>query len=219
MRKLKRFFAYYKPHKKLFTIDLICSFIISICNMFYPMIARQIMNDYVPNKNLQFLIIWTVVLACIYILKGILNYVVGYWGHVLGVRIQGDMRKDLFGHIQTLPFSFFDENKTGNIMSRIINDLFEVSELAHHGPEDVFNSFLSIVGALLMLYFIHPLMALIVLLYVPLMILFAAKARVKMSQAFDKSRAEVAELNAEIESSVAGIRVTKAYNADAKERA
>ena len=219
MRKLKRFFAYYKPHKKLFTIDLICSFIISICNMFYPMIARQIMNDYVPNKNLQFLIIWTVVLACIYILKGILNYVVGYWGHVLGVRIQGDMRKDLFGHIQTLPFSFFDENKTGNIMSRIINDLFEVSELAHHGPEDVFNSFLSIVGALLMLYFIHPLMAFIVLLYVPLMILFAAKARVKMSQAFDKSRAEVAELNAEIESSVAGIRVTKAYNADAKERA
>lgn len=218
MKKISRFFAYYKPHRKLFIMDLICSFIISVCNMFYPMIARQIMNDYVPNRNLQFLIIWAIVLAAIYILKSILTYVVGYWGHVLGVRIQGDMRKDLFSHIQTLPFSFFDENKTGNIMSRIINDLFEVSELAHHGPEDVFNSFLSIIGALVMLYFIHPLMALVVLCYVPLMILFAAKARTKMSRAFDAARVEVAALNAEIESSVSGVRITKAYNASATER-
>ena len=218
MKKLPRFFAYYKPHKKLFVMDLICSFIISVCNMFYPMIARQIMNDYVPNKNLQLLIVWAIVLAAIYILKSILTYVVGYWGHVLGVRIQGDMRKDLFSHIQTLPFSYFDENKTGNIMSRIINDLFEVSELAHHGPEDVFNSFLSIIGALCMLYFIHPLMSLVVLCYVPLMILFAAKARKKMSKAFDDARVEVAALNAEIESSVSGVRITKAYNASATER-
>lgn len=218
MTKLTRFFAYYKPHRKLFITDLICSFIISVCNMFYPMIARQIMNDYVPNKNLRFLIIWAVALALIYVLKSILTYIVGFWGHVLGVRIQGDMRKDLFSHIQTLPFSFFDENKTGNIMSRIINDLFEVSELAHHGPEDIFNSFLSIIGALIMLYFIHPLMALVVLCYVPLMILFAAKARKKMSKAFDDARVEVAALNAEIESSVSGVRITKAYNAGATER-
>jgi ATP-binding cassette subfamily B protein len=128
------------------------------------------------------------------------------------------MRRDLFSHIQTLPFSFFDENKTGNIMSRIINDLFEVSELAHHGPEDVFNSFLSIIGALVMLYFIHPLMAVVVLCYVPLMILFAAKARKKMSRAFDNARVEIAALNAEIESSVSGVRITKAYNAGATER-
>ena len=130
MKKLKRFFSYYKPHRKMFVIDLICAFTISVCNMFYPMIARNIMNDYVPNQNLRLLIVWAIVLADIYALKCVLTFVVGYWGHVLGVKIQGDMRRDLFRHIETLSFSYFDENKTGNVMSRIVNDLFEVSELA-----------------------------------------------------------------------------------------
>lgn len=218
MNMLKRFFGYYKPHKKLFILDLVCSFTISVCNMFYPMIARNIMNNYVPNKNLQLLIVWAVVLACIYILKSILTYIVGCWGHILGVRIQGDMRRDLFRHVETLSFSFFDENKTGVVMSRIVNDLFEVSELAHHGPEDVFNSFISIIGALIMLGIINPWLSLIVLCYVPLMVFFAAKARDKMNRAFEESRKKVAELNAEIESSLSGIRVTKAYNAEEKER-
>lgn len=213
MKKLKRFFGYYKPHKKLFLIDLVCSFTISVCNMFYPMIARNIMNDYVPNGALGLLITWAIVLACIYALKSVLTFIVGYWGHVLGVRIQGDMRRDLFRHIETLPFSYFDDNKTGSIMSRILNDLFEVSELAHHGPEDVFNSFISIIGALVMLCLINPWLALIVFCYVPFMIFFAARARGKMSRAFDESRKKVAILNAEIESSVSGVRVTKAYNA------
>lgn len=210
---IRRFFKYYKPHKKLFILDLICSFLISVCNMFYPMIARNIMNDYVPNSNLRLLIVWAIALALIYILKCVFTFIVGYWGHVLGVRIQGDMRQDLFRHIETLSFSFFDENKTGNVMSRIINDLFEVSELAHHGPEDLFNSFLSIIGALIMLALINPWLSLIVLCYVPFMLFFAVKARRKMKDAFSESRKKVAELNAEIESSVSGVRVTKAYNA------
>ena len=213
MKKIKRFFRYYKPYKKMFFFDLICSFTISVCNMFYPMIARNIMNDYVPNQNLRLLIVWAIVLAAIYALKSVLTFVVGYWGHVLGVKIQGDMRRDLFRHIETLSFSFFDENKTGNVMSRIVNDLFEVSELAHHGPEDVFNSFLSIVGALIMLALINPWLSLIVVVYVPFMILFAVKARRRMSNAFDDSRKKVAMLNAEIESSITGVRITKAYNA------
>ncbi|MBQ3505901.1 MAG: ABC transporter ATP-binding protein [Clostridia bacterium] len=217
MKSIRRFFGYYRPHKKLFVIDLICSFCISVCNMFYPMIARNIMNDYVPNENLRLLITWAIVLAGIYALKCVLTFVVGFWGHVLGVRLQGDMRRDLFGHIQTLPFSFFDENKTGGVMSRIVNDLFEVSELAHHAPEDLFNSCISIVGALIMLALINPLLSLIVLAYVPFMIFFAAKARRRMNEAFDESRKKVAALNAEIESSVSGIRVTKAYNADETE--
>ena len=217
MKFIKRFFGYYKPHKKLFLFDLVCSFLISVCNMFYPMIARNIMNDYVPNQNLRLLVIWAVVLAVIYAIKGILTFVVGYWGHVLGVRIQGDMRADLFKHIERQPFSFFDENKTGSVMSRLINDLFEVSELAHHGPEDVFNSCLSIVGALVMLCTINGWLALIVFCYIPLMLLFAVKARGRMSKAFDESRAKVAELNAEIESSITGVRVTKAYNAEKAE--
>ena len=217
MNSVGRFFKYYKPHKKMFALDLICSFAISVCNMFYPMIARNIMNDYVPNGNLRLLIVWAIVLAGIYAVKSILTFVVGYWGHVLGVRIQGDMRRDLFRHVETLSFSFFDENKTGNIMSRIVNDLFEVSELAHHAPEDLFNSFISIVGALVMLSFINPWLSLIVLCYVPLMIFFAAKARARMNRAFDESRKKVAVLNAEIESSVSGVRVTKAYNAERAE--
>ena len=218
MNKLKRFFVFYKPHKKMFIFDLLCSFTISVCNMFYPMIARSIMNEFVPNKNLRMLIVWAIVLAAIYALKSVLTFIVGYWGHVLGVKIQGDMRRELFNHIETLPFSFFDENKTGNVMSRIVNDLFEVSELAHHAPEDVFNSFISIIGALVMLCFINPWLSLVVLCYIPLMILFAAKARNKMNQAFDESRKKVAELNAEIESSISGVRVTKAYNAEDIER-
>ncbi len=217
MNTLKRFIKYYKPHRKLFFFDLICSFTISVCNMFYPMIARNIMNDYVPNENLRLLITWAIVLACIYALKCLLTFIVGYWGHVLGVRIQGDMRRDLFRHIETLPFSFFDENKTGNVMSRIVNDLFEVSELAHHGPEDLFNSFISIIGALVMLGLINPWLSLIVVCYVPFMVLFAAKARNRMNKAFDESRKKVALLNAEIESSVSGVRVTKAYNAEKTE--
>lgn len=214
MKLIRRFFSYYRPHRRLFALDLICSFTISVCNMFYPMIARNIMNDYVPNQNLQLLVVWAVALAAIYALKSFLTFIVGYWGHVLGVRIQGDMRQALFRHIETLPFSFFDENKTGSVMSRIVNDLFEVSELAHHGPEDLFNSFISIIGALVMLCTINGWLALIVLCYIPFMLFFAVKARGRMNKAFDESRKKVAEINAEIESSVSGVRITKAYNAE-----
>ena len=217
MNKIQRFCAYYKPHKKLFFIDLICSFIISVCNMFYPMIARGIMNNVELNPSLQFILIWGAVMAVIYVVKSLLTYIVGYWGHVLGVRMQGDMRRDLFNHIQKQSFAYFDENKTGSIMSRILNDLFEVSELAHHGPEDVFNSMLSIIGAIAMLCFVNPWLALAVVLYIPLMLLFAARARRNMSKAFKESREEVAALNAEIESSISGVRVTKAYNAHLQE--
>lgn len=108
MKLVRRFFSYYKPHKRLFLLDLVCSFTISVCNMFYPMIARNIMNDYVPNQNLRLLIVWAIVLAAIYAVKSVLTYIVGYWGHVLGVRIQGDMRRALFRHIETMPFSFLD---------------------------------------------------------------------------------------------------------------
>ena len=180
--------------------------------MFYPMIAREIMQA-VEIKDLQFIITWAIVLFAIYAVKSVLTFIVGYWGHVLGVRIQADMRKALFRHIERLSFAFFDENKTGSVMSRLTSDLFEVSELAHHGPEDLFNSCLSIVGSLVMLTTINGWLALAVLLYIPLMVLFAGFARTKMNTAFTNSRKRVAELNAEIESSLTGVRVTKAYNA------
>lgn len=187
-RLVKRFFSYYKPYKKGFVFDLFCSFVIAACNMFYPMVAREVMNNFVPNRNLNLIIVWAAVLALIYILKSILTYIVTYFGHVLGVKIQGDMRRELFRHVETLSFSYFDSHKTGGVMSRIVNDLFEVSELAHHAPEDIFNSFLSIVGAIVMVCTLHPILALMIVIYVPFMVFFAVKARHNMSKASAKSR-------------------------------
>lgn len=214
---VKRFFSYYKPYKKGFIFDLFCSFVIAACNMFYPMVAREVMNNFVPNKNLQLIIVWAAVLALIYILKSALTFIVTYFGHVLGVKIQGDMRRELFRHVETLSFAYFDSHRTGSVMSRIVNDLFEVSELAHHAPEDIFNSFLSIVGAILMVYTLSPYLALTILIYVPFMVFFADKARHNMSKASAKARKKIAVLNSELESSVSGVRVTKAYNAEEKE--
>ena len=188
-----------------------------MCNLFYPAVARMIMNDLVPNKAIALILVWAGVLLAVYLFKAALTYIVGYWGHVLGVRIQADMRRQFFSHVERLPFSYFDETRTGTIMSRIVNDLFETSELAHHGPEDTFTSFISIAGAVVMLLFVDPWLALIVALFVPLMVLFAVKMRGRMHGAFSRSREKIAEVNAEIESSVSGIRVTKAYTAEERE--
>lgn len=152
---ISKFFAYFKPHKKLFIIDLVSSFLIAVCNLFYPFVTRVIINDFVPNKLLTLMLVWGGALLLVYAVKAALTFIVNYWGHVLGVRIQADMRRKLFRHVETLPFSFFDENRTGTIMSRIVNDLFEVSELCHHGPEDTLMSVISIVGAIVMLALIN----------------------------------------------------------------
>lgn len=210
---LKRFFSYYKPHLKLFTLDMLCALIVAVCNLFYPKITGNIIDIYVPEGRLDLVLIWSGVLLGIYVVKALLNYVIQYWGHVMGVRIQGDMRRDFFNHLQRLPLSYFDENKTGTIMSRIINDLFEISELAHHGPEDLFLSLISLVGALVMVALINPWLALITLAIVPLMCWFAIIQRRHQKQAFADMRKETGEINAQVESSVSGIRVSRAYTA------
>ena len=210
---LKRFFSYYKPHLKLFTLDMLCALIVAVCNLFYPKITGNIIDIYVPEGRLDLVLIWSGVLLGIYVAKALLNYVIQYWGHVMGVRIQGDMRRDFFNHLQRLPLSYFDENKTGTIMSRIINDLFEISELAHHGPEDLFLSLISLVGALVMVALINPWLALITLAIVPLMCWFAIIQRRRQKQAFADMRKETGEINAQVESSVSGIRVSRAYTA------
>lgn len=210
----KKFCSYYKPHWKLFTIDLICAFIVAICNLVYPTLTRSIMNDYVPNKNLQALIIAAIVLLLIYVVKSLLNFVIQYWGHIVGVRIQGDMRKELFTHLEALPFSYFDENKTGTIMSRIINDLMDIAELAHHGPEDIFISLITLIGScVLMAITIDPWLTLIVFIFIPFIIVFAMGRRKRMRDAFKTMREETGKINSQVESSVSGIRVSKAYTA------
>lgn len=208
---IKRFFSYYKPHKKLFAFDLFCALLQAACTLAFPLITKNIINDYVPNKRLNLLIIWCTVLLAIYFLKAILAYIIQYWGHVLGVRIQSDMRKAMFRHLQKLPFTFFDENKTGAIMSRLVNDLFDISELAHHAPEDLFISAVTIIGSFVILSTINLPLSVIVFCFIPLMLFFAVKSRNRMNAAFKKMREETANVNADVETAVSGVRVTKAY--------
>ena len=209
---IKKFLSYYKPHMKLFTIDMICALIVAGCNIAYPIIVDLITNTYI--NNLHMILILGGVLLLIYIIKALLNFVIQYWGHILGVRIQGDMRKDIFIQLQSLPFSYLDENKTGTLMSRIVNDLMDISELAHHGPEDLFISTISLIGSFIVMFiFVDYILSLIVFAIIPFIIWFAATRRKKMLNAFKDMREKVGEVNASVESSISGIRVSRAYSA------
>lgn len=213
MGTIKKFARYYKPHLKLFIIDLICAFGVAVCNLVYPKVAGKM----IETANLNYVLLFSAILLGIFTLKAFLLYVVTYWGHVVGVRIQGDMRDELFRHLQKLPFSYYDETKTGSIMSRLINDLFEVSELAHHGPEDLFLSVITIIGTLIMVGLINPWLAVIFIIIIPIIIVIAVKLRLSLMDAFKRSREKTSEINAAVESAVSGIRVSKAYNAEAHE--
>ncbi|APF25913.1 ABC transporter family protein [Clostridium sporogenes] len=208
---LKEFISYYKPHKKLFVLDMIAAFIVALCDLFYPMITRQIINDIIPNGKIRLLFFWAISLLIIYIIKYFLNHFIQYWGHMVGVRIQADMRKRVFNHLQTLPFTYFDENKTGVIMSRIINDLMEISELAHHGPEDLFISIIMLIGSFIILCTINVPLTIISFIFIPILVWFSMKNRLKMEKAFMDSRVKIGDLNADLENSIAGIRVSKAF--------
>ncbi len=214
----KRFASYYKPHVKLFAIDMVCAFVISVFNLVYPYITKEIINNYVPNKLMYLLLAGAGLLLGLYVIKACLNYVLQYWGHVVGVRIQADMRRELFDHLQKLPFSYYDDNKTGVIMSRMTNDLFEISELAHHGPEDVFLSLITLVGAFVMLALINVYLALIVFAVVPFGVVISVLLRNRMKKASRAVRVFQGEINADIESAVSGIRISRAYGAEEHER-
>jgi len=214
---IKKFLSYYKPHMKLFILDMVCALLVALCNLFYPFITKNIINVYAPGGMLDLMIIWICVLLAIFIIKAVLNYIIQYWGHLVGLRIQADMRNDMFRHLQKLPFSYYDETRTGSIMSRLINDLFDIAELAHHAPEDLLLSVITIIGALIMIIFINPWLALIIGIVIPIAVLVAFKMRKGMMAAFRKMREETANINSGIESSVSGIRVSKSYTASVHE--
>ncbi|MDW5300190.1 MAG: ABC transporter ATP-binding protein [Sedimentibacter sp.] len=209
---IKRFVSYYKPVKKIFIIDMICAFVIAVCDLFYPIITRNIINIYVPEQQLNLMITWLVALGLIYVLKVGLNYYITYYGHIMGVIMQANMRKDIFEHLQDLPFVFFDENKTGTLSSRIINDLMDISELAHHGPEDLFISVVMLIGSFTILSIINLPLALIVFSVIPFLIFIAMKLRIRMADTFMETRVTIGEVNATIENSISGIRVSKAFS-------
>lgn len=214
---LVRFASYYKPHKTLFIIDMICAFTISAFNLVYPYITKEIINNYVPNKLVTTLLCAAGFLLGFYIIKAGLNYFLHCWGHIVGVRIQSDMRRELFCHLQKLPFAYFDDNKTGVIMSRMTNDLFQVSELAHHGPEDVFLSAITLVGAFILLAIMNIYLALIVFAFIPFFALFIILIRKNMKKVYGETRIAQGEVNADIESAISGMRVSRAYTASEHE--
>lgn len=208
----KKFVSYYKPHKKMFFLDLLAAFLISICDLFYPILTRSILYDFIPNKKLKTIFLFLFILALIYIFKMLSNYFVGYYGHIVGVKIQADMRRDLFKHIQNMPISYFDKNQTGDIMSRIVNDLVDISELAHHGPEDVFISGILVLGSFCYLINLNVLLTCIVFFFVPILALLTISLRKRMMRAFAETRTTVGAINANLSNSISGIRVSKSFN-------
>ena len=191
---------------------MIASFLVSLTAMIYPVITRNMLNDFVPNHKYNLVIIFGIVLLVIYIIRALLKYFVQFYGHIMGVGIQSDMRKDLFKKIEQLPFKYFDNNETGSIMSRLTNDLFDISELAHHGPENIIMCSLMIVLSFIYLFTINIKLTIIIFCSLPIMIFIGAKLRAYMIESSRKSKKAIAKINADISSSISGVRVTKAFN-------
>lgn len=214
---LKRFVGYYRPHLPLFALDMLAAVVIAACNLFYPIIAKDIINEYVPDKRLSMVIAWSAALLGIYLVKMACNYVMSYYGHVVGVRMQRDMRRDLFRKYERLPTSYYDDHKTGDLMSRLVNDLFDVAELAHHGPENLFLAVLMLIGAFFVLIRIQWVLTLIMFAIIPFIVFFTVLSRRSMMDAMQRSRKQIAVVNSSLENSIGGIRETKAYAAEGHE--
>ena len=220
MRKsgyLRIFASYYKPHLALFLLDMLCALGISLVDLAFPLVSRYAMQRMLPQRlfGLFFAVMAALLLA--YLLKGIFYFIVTYWGHLLGVRIEADIRRDLFTHMQKLSFSFYDKNRTGPLMSRVTTDLFEITELAHHGPEDLFISTVTLAGAFLVMLTIRWELALVVFAVVPLFLLFTVLQRRRMMHASAEVKRKMAGINGELESSISGMRTAKAFANEATE--
>ena len=212
---LKRFISYYKPHKKMLALDMLASLLISLIGMVYPIVTNKMLNVYIPEKMYSTIVFAGLIVLTLYFVRMLMRYFVQYYGHLIGVKMQSRMRQDLFAHLEKLPFSFYDDHETGRIMTRITSDLFEVCELAHHGPENLLISSVMILLSFSYLCSIDWILTLIVFSCVPILVAVTMHYRKEMRKAFDDRRKSNATINAAVESSVTGIRVTKAYtNAD-----
>ena len=215
---LKRFFAYYRPHKLLFSLDMLASLLVALIGILYPMVTRHMLNDLIPNRNYRMIVLFGLTLLGTYAIRALLNFFIQYCGHMMGVRIQAKMRSDMCNHLESLPYSFYDNHETGKIMSRMTNDLWEISELAHHGPENLIISTASIIISFTYLSTINFPLTLIIFACVPFLLIVSMTLRKRMKNAFMKSRESTAQINASLESSISGIRVTKAFTNADKER-
>ena len=208
---LRRFVRYYRPHIKLFIIDMVCALTISLIDLVFPLFTSRALKVYVPDQNLRMLFIAGGILLVIFAIRFMLSHVIGYWGHVMGIRIETDMRSDLFKKLQTLDYQFYDDKKTGELMTNLTTHLHDVSEMSHHAPEDIFISFVMIIGSFVILINVNLLLTLIVFVFLFMLITYSLSRRRKMLATFRKVRSIQGELNAEVESSLSGIRLTKAF--------
>ncbi|WP_419962659.1 ABC transporter ATP-binding protein [Psychrobacillus sp. BM2] len=208
---LKQFFSYYKPHKRLFIIDFSSAVFVAILELAYPLAVKWFIDELLPTGDWSMITRISILLLIVYIFSTFLQYVVSYFGHKLGINIETDMRQQLFNHVQRQSFRFFDNTKTGHIMSRITNDLFDIGELAHHGPEDLFIAIMTVIGAFTIMYNINPELAIIAIVMVPFLSIVATYGNIMMNKAWKNMYGKIADVNARVEDSVSGVRVVQSF--------
>ncbi|MCG7407320.1 ABC transporter ATP-binding protein/permease [Paenibacillus sp. ACRRX] len=208
---LRRFFAYYRPYKWLFILDFSCAIIAAALELAFPLAVNQVVDKLLPSGHWDWILWGCAGLLGIYVISSFLHFVVTYWGHKLGINIETDMRKKLFDHVQKLPFRFFDNNKTGHLVSRMTNDLMDIGEIAHHGPEDLVIAIMTLAGAFGIMLGINWQLAVLTFVIIPLMIYLSLYFSRKMSRAFDRLFKDIADYNARVENNVSGIRVVQAF--------
>ncbi len=208
---LSKFFSYYKPHKRLFIIDFASAIIVAILELAFPVAVKWFIDDLLPTNEWNTIVKVSILLFFVFVLSTILNFIVNYLGHKLGINIETDMRQDLFNHLQKQSFRFFDNNKTGHLMSRITNDLFDIGEFAHHGPEDFFIAVMTFIGAFAIMFNVNPTLALVALIAVPFLIWIVTFSNSKMNAAWKTMYGKIADVNGRVEDSVAGIRVVQSF--------
>ena len=214
---IREFVSYYKPHMRMFLLDMCCATVISLVDILFPVFTRKVLYDYIPNQMMRTFVLMTILMLACFLIRTAAQWTVTYLGHVMGVHIEADMRAAIFAHMQKLGFSFYDKNRTGLLMTRVTNDLFEITELAHHGPEDLFISIVTLTGAFIVLFSIQPVLALVLLASVPMIVTFVVMRRKKMMAVSRAVKQRTAGINAEIESSISGIRVAKAFGNEREE--
>ena len=213
------FLSYFKNHWKLFLLDVLCAVCIAGIDLSFPLVTRIALYEMLPGQMYKIFFTVMVIVLCCYVLRSVLNFIVAYFGHTFGIRVEADIRKDLFAHMQTLSFDFYDQNRTGQLMSRLTTDLFELTELAHHGPEDLLTSVLTIIGALIVMFTIRWELAVVVLCVIPVFLFVVMTMRASMSRASKAAKEKTGHINQEIESSLSGVRTAKAFANEATESA
>ena len=216
MNSIKKFISYYNPYKHLFFADMLCALALSGIDLVFPLVVRYLQDDIYTmedkSKIVNYVLLAGGILLVLYIIRYFCQYFITSWGHIMGARMEADMRKDIFNHLQKLSFSYYDEHNTGKLMSRIVTDLFDISELAHHGPEDIFISIIKITGSFIILFSINPMLTLLLFFFTIAMLLFSYSYNKKMRSVFQRNREKIANVNAQIQDSLSGIRVVKSFS-------